>query len=285
MEEPLKDLDVRTTSSAAATTVVAVNDPGIKSILSSLSDKKIKELASVAMSTFGGGGNKDIKTEISVPAESTSLMKGNLPKYSISTAELVAEDARSGISRDSHGHVLSLDERLQATFGNAMGRPKPDGSDYHSNYPHSHSQPPPTDYYSHSNPSSHDQNYNSAHPSVYQQRQTHPSHPPPLTGPGHMREPHPQSEYSPGNYQTYQSSPHGNERGYDSQPYRQPHPPHYGPPSRPPPPDRYSADHSRFGPPPPPPPPHSGRYDYSYRGGSREDDHYRNTRGGDGRGI
>ena len=185
------------------TTVPATT--GIKSILSTLSDEKIKELASVAMSAFGT--TTDIKTEITPSSESTSLMKGTMPQYSISTAQLNDQ------SRDPRSHNLSLDERLKATFGNTNSNKsnKPTGTidakpgtnpDTYtggmSGYPQSHSAYPQSD-----------QNYKTP----FQQRQI------PVD--------HTQRE---SRYQPYYSSA---DRGYDSSSYRPSHDQSY--PS-----DRYS---------------------------------------------
>lgn len=168
-KEPVKKEPSSDTGVGAGNT----SSGNVKSILSTLSEEKIKELASAAMSsmtptiTMPPAVVKDVKKEISIPAESTSLMKGgNVSQYSISTAELVREDEHVS---SSVPRTLSLDERLKATFGGGGVAPE---AQPHSSHPGSY------DY----NPSyppgvPHDPNYG------YQQQQQH--HIPPRGGPPH----------------------------------------------------------------------------------------------------
>ena len=244
-----------------------VSNPGIKSILSTLSDEKIKELASVAMSALGGGSGQvvDVKKDIPAPAQSTSLMKGTIPQYSISTVELSGKgssDHYNNQSQDPSDHALSLDDRIKATFGGPTDRsrvaPPISGSGTHPNLPPSH---PPYGV-NQSNTHSHSNSYPHSH-SVYQHRQTHSDYP--------AQSAPPRDQYAPpsGGYTTYQ----GDDRGY-----RQPHPPygHHQAQST----NRYP-DYRPGGGPEGYGPPERGRYDYP---AGRGDNHYRH-RGGHGDAI
>ena len=223
-----------------------IPDSGIKSILSSLSDEKIKELASVAMSAFGP--TKDVKTAIAMPSESTSLMKGTIPQYSISTAQLNTKDDKSNISRDPRSHNLSLDERLKATFGNKSAKPtettfgnriEPTAAapnNQYTGYPHSRSVHPQSD----SSYSKQYDNTNTANTLPSQQR--HSSHPSSVTQKdSHFQQQDTHEYNTPNSYQTYYS-PQASDRGYNNSPSY--HPPPRGrqgpPPGQPYPFDRYS---------------------------------------------